>query len=161
MPAIVGFAQTPVESEVADAHVDHVTRRALERIFDGRVPRTFSKSLLAPKTKVYFFEKKSKQGVLNTGFVQDAKEDFVELNRSVYGYVKRRKVFYEGIRLFPFSSLLQELDQAEMNEEGGLETSSMEAEEHAPSLPSTRTIPSTTPPMTNVLYSQKNTLKLD
>ena len=61
MPAIAGFAQTPVESEVADAHVEQVTRRALKRIFDGRVPRTLAKSLLAPKTKVYFFEKKTKQ----------------------------------------------------------------------------------------------------
>ena len=78
MPAIAGFAQTPVESEVADAHVEQVTRRALKRILDGRVPRTLAKSLLAPKTNVCFFEKKAKQGVWNTGFVQDAKEHFVE-----------------------------------------------------------------------------------
>ena len=91
MPAIAGFAQTPVESEMADAHVEQVTRRALKKIFDGRVPRTIAKSLLAPKTKVYLFEKKAKQGVWNTGFVQDAKEHFVELTRSEYGYGKNLK----------------------------------------------------------------------
>ena len=57
MPAIAGFAQTPVESEVADAHVEQVTRRALKKDIRRTCTAHLSKIVAGTENQGVFLRK--------------------------------------------------------------------------------------------------------
>lgn len=113
IPRIAGNPQSPADVEFIEAHLEQIARRALTKIIHSRIPQNLSLALLTPKTPFYFFEKRGKNVIWEAGFVHGAGEHIVELTRNEFERGKLQRIAYEGIRLYPSTSLLQELDAIE------------------------------------------------
>lgn len=80
-------------------------------------PRVLPQTIITLRTKIYFFENKNKHGIWRIDYVREAKEHFVVVTQSEFGRGNQIQSAYEDIKLNPYSSLLQEIDDIDMTEQ--------------------------------------------
>ncbi len=79
-----------------------------------KTPRGVKADVLLPKTPVYYYVRRNKQGEWKLGLVSKAHEHLVSIATESDGLGHKMAIAYEDIRLVPSSALLYELQQVEL-----------------------------------------------
>lgn len=103
-----------MSSELIDAHLEQVSRRALHKFLRSKHPSTITKDLPPPNTKVYFYRNEVKGGSWLKGTVLYPEGHLVFVYTSDKNKSNPLQVAFEDIRLVPDSDILSELDRFEL-----------------------------------------------
>lgn len=102
-------------NDLIDAHIDHESTRAIERLMKAKMAKTIDPLLMSPGMKVYVYYKSSKQNEANEWI--DA--TIVNVDSQIITCEKRAKgppmnVNYDDLRLIPPGELARELMRNEL-----------------------------------------------